>query len=177
MKIGLISDTHDRLPTFRRALELFRRLKVEAVFHAGDLVAPFAAKLLTPEHGPLPARLFPAVHVIYGNNDGERDGLKQVLPQITDGPLRVTLDTPHGNQTVAMAHFVEWFKPADLVGADVVVSGHDHTPGITTQHAGEREVLFVNPGECCGWVTDRCTVAVLDLSGPAPTAEVVEITA
>jgi len=21
----------------------------------------------------------------------------------------------------------------------------------------------VNPGECCGWVNDRCTVALLDL--------------
>jgi predicted phosphodiesterase len=24
-------------------------------------------------------------------------------------------------------------------------------------------MLLLNPGECCGWVTDRCTVALLDL--------------
>ena len=181
MKIGILSDTHDRLPTFRRALELFRRLKVEAVFHAGDLVAPFAAKLLMPAPGGStdePGGVLPAsvpVHVIYGNNDGEREGLKKTLPQIADGPLRVTLDTPHGPKVIVMAHFIEWFKPTDLVGADVVISGHDYTAKIETRQAGEREVLFINPGECCGWVHDRCTVAVLDLSQPTPTAELIEV--
>ncbi|MEL7089213.1 MAG: metallophosphoesterase family protein, partial [Planctomycetota bacterium] len=97
------------------------------------------------------------------------------LPQIADGPLRVTLDTPHGPKTVVMAHFIEWFKPADLAGADVVISGHDHTPNIQAKSAGGREVLFINPGECCGWVHDRCTVAVLDLSASRPTAELVEV--
>lgn len=179
MKIGILSDTHDRLPTFRRALQLFARLQVDAVFHAGDLVAPFAAKLLTAEAGLLPPKLFPdRVHVIYGNNDGERDGLKNILPQITDGPLRVTLDTPGcgtGQTTVAMAHFIDWFKPADLAGADVVISGHDHTPSIQTRQAGGREVLFINPGECCGWVNERCTVALLDVSGLKPTAELIDV--
>ncbi len=183
MKIGILSDTHDRLPTFRRALQLFARLEVDKVFHAGDLVAPFAAKLLTPEAGILPPSLFDlpgagSVHVIYGNNDGERDGLKKILPQIVDGPLRVTLDTPgglHGQTTIAMAHFIDWFKPADLAGADVVISGHDHTPGITTKTVGDREVLFINPGECCGWVNERCTVALMDLSGPTPTVKLIDV--
>lgn len=176
MKIGIISDTHDRLPTFRRALDLFKRLKVEAVFHAGDLVAPFAAKLLTPEGGTVSSNLFPqGIHVIYGNNDGERDGLKAVLPQIVDGPLRATIESPHGPRVIAMAHFLEWFEPKDLVGADVVVSGHDHTPKIEARQAGDREVLFVNPGECCGWVSDRCTVALLDLSAAKPSAELIEV--
>ncbi|MEM6458460.1 MAG: metallophosphoesterase [Planctomycetota bacterium] len=169
----MLSDTHDRLPTFRRALELFRRLNVEAVFHAGDLVAPFAAKLLTPEDGPLPAST--PVHVIYGNNDGERDGLKQVLPQITDGPLRVTLDTPRGPRVVVVDHYLGWLEPADLAGADVVVTGHDHTPRIEAKAAGDRRVLFLNPGECCGWVNGRCTAALLDLSNPEPAAELVEV--
>jgi predicted phosphodiesterase len=48
MKIGVMSDTHDRLPTFRRAVAMFERMKVEALFHAGDLIAPFAAKVIAP---------------------------------------------------------------------------------------------------------------------------------
>jgi predicted phosphodiesterase len=24
--------------------------------------------------------------------------------------------------------------------------------------------LIINPGECCGWLTNRATIAVLDLS-------------
>jgi predicted phosphodiesterase len=190
MKVGILSDTHDRLPTFRRALELFRRFDVEAVFHAGDLVAPFAAKLLTAEDGPLPPSLCSPgserVHVIYGNNDGEREGLKKVLPQIADGPLRVTLPPPPettpprerdaGKPTVvAMAHFFEWFAPADLAGADVVISGHDHTPAIQTREVGGRNVLLINPGECCGWVTGRCTVALLEIDGQGPRAELIDV--
>lgn len=169
MKIGIISDTHDRLPTFRRAVELFKRLKVDAVFHAGDLVAPFAAKLIAPDELSIP------VHVIYGNNDGERKGLKGVLPQIVDGPLRVELDTPHGKRTVVMAHFIEWFKPTDFVGADIVISGHNHEAKIETRELGGKPILFINPGECCGWVKDRCTVAMLDLSDAVPKADLIEV--
>jgi len=159
MRIGVLSDTHDRLPTLRRAVAMFERLKVEAILHAGDYVAPFAAKLLAPDtlHVPL--------HCIYGNNDGEKAGLKTILPNLVEPPLRVEL----GGKTVAMHHFVDWFKPGETDGADVIVSGHDHRPAVETRDGQ----LFVNPGECCGWVTDRCTVAVLDLE--AASAEIVEV--
>ena len=168
MKIGVISDTHDRLPTFRRALAMFAQLDVAAIFHAGDYVAPFAAKLLAPGARDIGQR---TVHCIYGNNDGERAGLKKVLPQIVDGPLRVTLETPHGPRVVAMHHFIEWFKPDELKGADIVISGHNHEASVE-QRDGR---LLLNPGECCGWVNERCTVALLDLSQPRPEARIVEV--
>ncbi len=150
MKVGVISDTHDRLPTFQQAVSLFERLGVEAVFHAGDYVAPFAAKLLAPDALSIPT------YCIYGNNDGERAGLKKVLPHLVDGPLRVEL----GGRVIAMHHFLDWFTPADLEGADVVISGHDHAASVATRDGR----LYVNPGECCGWLTGRCTVALLDLA-------------
>lgn len=163
MKVGVLSDTHDRLPTFRQALAMFQRLKVGAILHAGDYVAPFAAKLLTdPELvGDTP------VFCIYGNNDGERAGLKQVLPQIADGPLRMELPTASGqSRIVVMHHFIDWLKPADLVGADVVISGHNHEASSELKdmpsHLSGKQLLL-NPGECCGWITERCTCAVLDL--------------
>lgn len=149
MKVGVISDTHDRLPTFRAAVALFERLRVEAIFHAGDYVAPFAAKLIAPDAVSIPTCC------IYGNNDGERAGLKKVLPNLVDGPLRVEL----AGRTIVMHHFVDWFSPADLEGADVVISGHNHEPSVETRDGK----LFLNPGECCGWVNGRCTVALLDL--------------
>jgi putative phosphoesterase len=164
MLIGVISDTHDRLPTFRRAISLFRRLKVETILHAGDLVAPFAARLIAP------GQLATPTHVIYGNNDGERDGLKQVLPHIVDGPVRLDL----AGHTVVMHHFIDWLTPADTASADVVISGHNHEPSIQTRDG----VLYLNPGECCGWVNDRCTVATLELDpGKAtpPKAEIIEV--
>ncbi|MCX5661434.1 MAG: metallophosphoesterase [Planctomycetota bacterium] len=161
MKIGVISDTHDRLPTARRAVAMFKRLKVEAIFHAGDLVAPFAAKLFTPDELGVP------LHVIYGNNDGERKGLKAVLPQIQDGPLTIKL----AGKTIVMAHFIDWLKPADIAPADVVITGHTHE-AVNKLADGK---LLLNPGECCGWVHERCTVALLDLA--TLKADIVEVQA
>lgn len=159
MHIGVISDTHDRLDTFRRALTLFRRLNVDAIFHAGDFVAPFAAKLMAPAAMPIP------VHCVYGNNDGEKAGLKTVLPQVVEGPLTVKL----GGRTIVMHHFIDWLKPQDIAPADVVITGHTHA--IVNEHKDGK--LLLNPGECCGWVTERCTVALLDLD--KLTAQIVDV--
>lgn len=150
MLVGVISDTHDRLPTFRRAVAMFERMKVGAIFHAGDYVAPFAAKLIAPDVLRTP------LYCVYGNNDGERAGLKQVLPNLVDGPLRVQL----AGRTIVMHHFIDWLKPADMQGVDVIITGHTHH--IVNEKRGN--TLYLNPGECCGWLTDRCTVALLDLA-------------
>lgn len=165
MKIGVMSDTHDRLPTFRQALAMFKRLNVGAILHAGDLVAPFAAKLLTETElvGSTP------VFCVYGNNDGERDGLKQMLPHITEGPMRLELPIASGGKrTIVMHHFIDWLKPADITGADVVITGHTHQPvndlrDVPTTINPNGKQLYLNPGECCGWVSGHCTVALLDL--------------
>ncbi|MEX0776971.1 MAG: metallophosphoesterase [Phycisphaeraceae bacterium] len=153
MKIGVISDTHDRLPTFRRAVQLFQRLKVDALFHAGDYVAPFAAKLIAPD---APGMMGLPLHCVYGNNDGERKGLKAIVPNLVEGPLTVRL----GGRTIVMHHFIDWLKPQDIAPADLVITGHTHRIVNETRDGK----LLLNPGECCGWVTDRCTVALVDLA-------------
>ncbi|HEY3242524.1 MAG TPA: metallophosphoesterase [Phycisphaerae bacterium] len=157
MLIGVISDTHDRLPMIDRALDLFVRRGVAAVIHPGDIVAPFAAKRLLAWKGPL--------HLTYGNNDGERAGLKKLLPQIQEGPLWVDL----AGKRILVHHFIDWCRPEDVATADIVITGHTHE--VTTHYEGRK--LLLNPGECCGWVTGRCTVALLDTDGPA--AEICEL--
>jgi putative phosphoesterase len=148
MKVGIISDTHDRLPTLRAGLEFFRQFGLTTLIHPGDIIAPFAARPLAEYPG--------TVHVTYGNNDGERAGLKRVLPQIQDGPLRLEL----AGRRVLVHHFVDWCDATDVDWAEVVISGHTHSVTIERR----AETLFLNPGECCGWVNDRCTVAILDLA-------------
>ena len=170
MKLGVISDSHDRLPTLEAALRRLADERVDVMFHAGDFIAPFAAKLLTPERLPEPLRHVP-LHCIYGNNDGEREGLRRLLLQVQDGPLRVTLNSPHGPRVVVMAHYAEWFRPGELDGADVVISGHDHEPDIRLRDGR----LHVNPGECCGWLTGRSTAALVDLSDSRPSANLVDV--
>lgn len=157
MLLGLISDTHDRLPTIDSAVELFERRGAQALIHPGDLTAPFAAQRLLRYEGP--------IYVTYGNNDGERDGLKKILPQIADGPLKIVM----AGRKILIHHFVEWCSSQDIAQADVVITGHTHEV-VNEQQNG---TLFINPGECCGWVNDRCTVALLDTE--TITAEIVDL--
>jgi hypothetical protein len=148
MQIAVMSDSHDRLPALRAAVAEARRRGLRTLLHLGDIIAPFAAKLLAEFEG--------ALHVIYGNNDGERAGLKKTLPQIQDGPLHLTL----ADRRILMHHFIDWCRPEDIAAADVVCTGHTHQWGVETREGR----LFINPGEVCGWLTGRCTFAVLDLN-------------
>ncbi|MBI3465146.1 MAG: metallophosphoesterase [Planctomycetes bacterium] len=158
MLVGILSDTHDHLDRMCSALHRFRREGVEAVLHPGDLVAPFAARLLKAEwSGPL--------SVIYGNNDGERKGLAAVLPQITDGPVLVEL----GGRRISMDHYPPDAEHRPIAGVDVVLFGHTHE--VVNETRGG--VLYLNLGECCGWVTGRAPVALLDTE--ALNAEIVQL--
>ena len=157
MKIGVLSDTHDHLTMIEAALAIFRQRQVEMVLHPGDVVAPFAAKHLLKWTGPL--------KIVFGNNDGERKGLKVLLPQIQDGPLFIDA----GGKKILLHHAYEWCTPGDIAAANIIVTGHTHE---VVNEMRDRK-LFLNPGECCGWVTGRATVAILD--SDRMSAEIVEV--
>jgi hypothetical protein len=146
MKIGVISDTHDNLAAVAAALRHFQEAGVEAVLHAGDYCAPFALKRI------LQARL--PVHGVFGNCDGERMGLAKLLPELADGPRRLEL----GGKKITLVHDEKRLTHEDFEASDIVISGHTHEPKV--QHHEGR--LIVNPGECGGWLSGRCTVAVID---------------
>jgi len=147
MLVGILSDTHDRLTTLQKALEIFRQRKVDTVIHAGDIISPFAARRLKDG-------IAVPLHIIYGNNDGDRRALAQVLPQIKDGPIFVDL----AGKRALVHHALEWCKPQDIAKVDIVVTGHSHELKVQ-EHAGK---LYINPGECCGWLTGSCTAVLLD---------------
>ncbi len=151
MLVGVLSDTHDRLPLIDAALSLFADRGVEALIHAGDFVAPFAVRRLLRFTGP--------IHATFGNNDGERAGVRKLLPRIVAGPLFITL----GGRTILLHHVFDQCDPADVDRADVVVTGHTHE-AVNRLDGGR---LYLNPGECCGWVSGTCTAAILDTDGPS----------
>lgn len=156
MKVALISDTHDNLIRIRQALRIFSARGCEVLIHAGDIGAPFALK----ETLKFPGK----VYAVFGNNDGERKGLKQVLPGISRGPLKLKLD----GVRIVTVHEREALTEQDVADADVLVFGHNHRaevkPGVP---------LSVNPGECGGWLTGRATVAMLDTG--TRSAEIIEL--
>ncbi len=146
MKIGVISDTHDNVPAIASAIDLLESEGVEVLLHAGDYCAPFALKRVL--QGRLP------VHGVFGNCDGERTGLTHLMPELSDGPLHLEL----GGKKICMIHILEKLDHEDREASDILLSGHTHEPKV--EHREGR--LLVNPGECCGWVNGRRTVAVVD---------------
>jgi putative phosphoesterase len=152
MIVGLISDTHDNIHMIDRAVKMFNEERIKLVLHAGDYITPFTAK----HFKPLEAQLVG----VYGNNCAERAILKKVYGEIgaeirgffaeveADG-MRIVLIHGHRQMDVDKAYGG---------GYDAVVRGHTHRAGI----GQEKGVLVVNPGEACGYVTGRSTLAFLD---------------
>ena len=150
MRVGLIADSHDNVPMIERACELFNSQGVEMVFHAGDYIAPFSLN-------PLNDILQCDYHGVFGNNDGERIGLHKTADgRLSPSPAEFAV----GEWKVLLAHEMPILEGVATSGHyRLVAYGHTHSPDVQVKG----QTLLVNPGECCGWLTDRCTVALVDL--------------
>lgn len=147
MLLGIISDSHDHLTRLEAALDCCLKEGVEGLIHPGDIIAPFAAKLVAERwKGPRVS--------VYGNNDGERAGLKRVLPEIRDGAVLVEW----GGRRISVDHYPPDDEHRPIDDCDVIVFGHTHQ--VLIERIDGR--LHLNPGETCGWVTGRATFALLD---------------
>lgn len=149
--IGLITDTHDNQVTAAKAAGLFRARGVHLVLHGGDFIPPFNAKHFK-------ALKIPFVGV-FGNNDGERFGLRAAFSEI--GPIqRAPHEVVHGGKKILMLHEPDALDALIASGIyDVIFYGHTHQIDVR-----EGRTLVVNPGEAGGWVTGRATVGLLDLA-------------
>ncbi len=148
--IGILSDTHDNVDAIRKAVQLFKDAGCTLVIHAGDFVAPFAAREL--------AGLGCPVRAVYGNCDGEKAGLAEALKPfgtIQDEPLALTGE----GRSILVHHRDAVARKTARSGAfDIVIFGHTHNPEVKKTV----KTLLINPGEVGGWVSGRQTVALLD---------------
>jgi uncharacterized protein len=156
MKIGVISDTHDHMDNVKKFVKIFIDRKVNAVFHCGDLVAPF---MWTPFE-PIKKANIP-FYFVYGNNDGERAGIKKIFGNVCEikGDF---FETTLNNKKILMFHDLS----PEMVDA-LAKSGSYHV--ILKGHTHQKEVkkigntLLVNPGEGCGYLTGKASVAIVDI--------------
>ncbi|MBU7016047.1 MAG: metallophosphoesterase [Theionarchaea archaeon] len=150
MLLGIISDTHDRLSMVRRAHSLFKERDITTIVHAGDFISPFVIPLFEGFR----------MYGTFGNNDGEKKGLltkfSDVKAVVTDIFCEVRIDSL--NIAVTHGHIpslLELLLKSNQY--DLIVYGHTHEPEIR----GGNPIL-INPGECCGYLSDRSTVAIFD---------------
>ncbi|MBD3230646.1 MAG: YfcE family phosphodiesterase [Candidatus Lokiarchaeota archaeon] len=166
MKIGVISDTHDHIPNVNKAIEIFNNEKVDLVIHAGDIVSPFMApKCFKNLNCPL--------KMVYGNNDGDLLFLEKKFAELDVKIEReyLEIEIDDGKKIITFHTIQESILDAMIKSNNysVIIYGHSH----------EKEVkkigntLVVNPGECCGYLTDEPTIAIIDLE--ALEAEIIQL--
>jgi len=153
MLVGIMADTHDRLPLVDKAVKALNEQNVELVLHAGDYIAPF----VIPRFKPLKARFIG----VFGNNDGERNGLRkkfmEIGAEIRGNFAEVVVD----ELRIALLHGSEEELLKSLISAeshDVIIHGHTHEA--KTYRKGK--TLVINPGEVCGYLTEKSTIALLN---------------
>jgi len=165
MRIGILSDTHDRLSMIAKAVAWCNDTKVDLVLHAGDYIAPFVIDTLAGFRAPMVG--------VFGNNDGDRDLLLQKCLERKTLEIRGDFaEIAAGNVVIALLHGHQKELLASLIrrgGYTVVIHGHSHRPGVSR----EGGTLVINPGAVSGYLTGRCTVALLETEGM--TAEIIEL--
>ncbi len=153
MRVGLLADTHDRVPAVEALLARFAEAGVELILHCGDYCAPFAL-------GPFRRVGIPLLGV-FGRNDGDRDGLRAAAAALAAGGELV--ESPHsvelGGRSVLLVHDLGDALARSVDAHDVVVFGCSHRAEARQRGAS----LLVNPGEACGWLLGEPQGAVLDL--------------
>jgi uncharacterized protein len=153
MRIGVLADTHDRVPAVEEFLREFAQRGVTLVLHAGDFCAPFSLR-------PFRGAAMPLLGV-FGRNDGDHDGLTAAagaLPaggELYGGPHSVEFE----GHTLLLVHDPADVPTRSLEAHTVVVYGCSHEP----EMAERGGALLVNPGEACGWLHGTPQAAVLDL--------------
>lgn len=154
MLVGLIADTHDRLPMIDKAVKKLNEERVKLVLHAGDYVAPF----VIARFKELEAKLIG----VLGNNDGDHELLKKRFGEYKGLEIRgsfteIVVDSLkiallHGSEEKLLKALI------DSEGFDIVVHGHTHKAGVYRKD----KTLIVNPGEVCGYLFSKSTIALLD---------------
>ncbi|NIM58527.1 MAG: YfcE family phosphodiesterase [Candidatus Aminicenantes bacterium] len=148
--IGIMADSHDNLHSIKLAVRLFNEAGCSLIIHAGDFVAPFAARELENLGCPVKA--------VFGNCDGEKKGLEKAF--LSFGEIKkAPLSFNHDNLNFMVTHIpvAKRSYPASEKKY-IIIFAHTHKPEI--RH--EKKNLLINPGETGGWVSGKSTVALLD---------------
>lgn len=169
MRLGLISDTHDKYPTLELALQYFHDQQVELVIHCGDWksveTAARFAELAAAHRLP--------VRGVLGNNDFDVGGfLDYARTAPGDFELHEAVYTTPLSADTYLAAYHGHHKPTlrRLVADEacsILLLGHSHKPLI--ERTGSR--LVVNPGSTAFAIprskTWRPSVAIVDTVAPA----------
>jgi putative phosphoesterase len=152
MRVGLIADTHDRVPAVAELVKEMQAAGVGMILHAGDYCSPFSLKPFEDAQVSLAG--------VFGRNDGDTQGLVSRAQSAFGAEL---FESPHsfeiGGRRILLVHDIGDVQKRSVTSHDIVIHGSTHQQEMKTRG----ETLIVNPGEACGWLYGTPSAAVLDL--------------
>ncbi len=161
-RIGLLSDSHGRAGTTRRAVDLLRGAGAEVLLHLGDVGTVEVVDALCVDALDSDDQL--EAHLVFGNTDWDRDALAKYaadLDVVVDDPVgRLPLTAPSGAEDGVLL-FCHGHVTTDLDQALAEAPRylcHGHTHRQLDTHRGPTRVI--NPGAL--FRASAYTVAVLD---------------
>lgn len=153
MRIGVLSDSHDRVPAVAEFARRFAESGVELILHAGDYCSPFVLHPFRKMNLPLAG--------VLGRNDGDHEGLRAEAAKAVGTELYAS---PHsveiGGRRLLLVHDIGEVMTRSLEGHDIVLHGCSHRADVSQQGS----TTLVNPGESCGWLHGTPMAAILDLT-------------
>jgi putative phosphoesterase len=151
MLLGLMADTHDRLPAITELVKRMQDAGVGFVLHAGDFCSPFSLLPFFEANVALGG--------VFGRNDGDPQGLRAKASQGMGVEL---YESPHSFQIsgkrILLVHDLGDVNERSIEEHALVVHGCSHQRETSTHD----RVTLVNPGEACGWLTGQPSAAVVD---------------
>jgi len=161
MKIGILTDTHENMNKIRKAVEIFNSAKVDMVLHCGDIISPITTKEFKDLKAPM--------HLVFGNNDGERVFLVEKFKGIGEFH-QPGYEFTVGNKKGIMMHEPVGIEALAESGKyDYIIYGHTHKRDI--RKIGK--TLIINIGETGGWLTGVASIGILNTE--TDEIEVIEI--
>jgi len=165
MKIAVISDIHENFHNLILALESIAEHKVDCILCLGDLINAGIAKVLAIQSIP--------VHMIWGNNDGEKVDIVNTAYK-ENSNLTVALNVYDfleiDNRKIFITHYDDLAIPmAESKNYDAVFYGHNHLSDI--KKIGD--ALVVNPGELSAQKTGKASYALYDTD--TNTVDIIEL--
>ena len=164
-----MSDTHDHRDNILKAVSIINEKNVDALIHCGDYIAPFVKLWFNNLNESIKKKFFG----VFGNNDGEILYLTQNLGQICEFAKNGhELIIELGGKRIFASHMPKQETIdalADSGKFDIILSGHTHNMVNRKQNG----VLIVNPGELCGYLTNKSTFAIIDTE--TMDSEIIEI--
>ena len=152
MLVGLMSDSHDRVPAIRTLLERMIERGAGMVLHAGDYCSPFSLSPFLELNVPFAG--------VFGRNDGDREGLKAFAAKGVGIELH---ESPHsfevGGRRILLVHDLAEVLERSVEAHEIIVHGFTHKQ----EKRVSSGATVINPGEACGWLHGTPSAGILDL--------------